>query len=97
MTKCYWIAHPHISNPEKFVSDYASKVGDVIEQYDGHFLVRGGEVSYREGDGADLDVVVEFPSREKALECKNSTEYQAIVHGRLDNISEIYFVVVDGV
>ena len=96
MAKCYWIAHPNLTNPEKFVSDYASKVGDVVEQFGGRFLVRGGEVTYREGDSTDLDVVVEFPSREKAIECKNSPEYKAIEGGRIDNVTGM-FIMVDGV
>ena len=33
MPKGYIIAHPNLTNPEKFASDYASKATDVIEQY----------------------------------------------------------------
>ena len=62
LPKGYIIAHATLTNPEKFVSDYGSKVADVVEKYDGQFLVRGGNVSYREGDPTDLNVVVEFPS-----------------------------------
>ena len=96
MPKGYIIAHPNLTNTEKFVSDYGSKVGDVVEQYDGHFLVRGGDVSYREGDSTDLNVVVEFPSLEKAMECKNSPEYKAIEAGRKDNMTGM-FIVIEGV
>ena len=32
MPKCYWIAHPTITNKEKFMSEYVSKVGEVVEQ-----------------------------------------------------------------
>jgi uncharacterized protein (DUF1330 family) len=96
MPKGYIIAHPVLSNAEKFVSDYASKVGAVIEQYEGRFLVRGGQAAYREGDAANLDVIVEFPSFEKAKECVNSPEYKNIESGRKDNMTGV-FVVVEGV
>ena len=92
MSKGYIIAHPTLTNPEKFVSDYGSKVADVVEKYDGQFLVRGGNVSYREGDPADLNVVVEFPSLEKAMECINSPEYKAIEAGRKENMTGMFIV-----
>ena len=96
MPKCFIIAYPTLTNTETFVSEYGSKVADVLEKYDGHFLVRGGNVSYREGDPTDLNVVVEFPSLEKAMECKNSTEYKAIEAGRKENMTGM-FIVVEGV
>ena len=96
LPKGYIIAHPTLTNPEKFVSDYGSKVADVVEKYDGQFLVRGGNVSYREGDPTDLNVVVEFPSLEKAMDCINSPEYKAIEAGRKENMTGMY-IVVEGV
>ncbi len=96
MPKGYVIAHPNLTNPEKFVSEYGSKVADVIEQYDGQILVRGGDVSYREGDSTDLNVVIEFPSLERAMEWKNSAEYKAIESGRKDNMTGM-FIVIEGV
>ena len=33
LPKGYIIAHPTLTNPEKFVSDYGSKVADVVEKY----------------------------------------------------------------
>tara|TARA_A100001037_G_scaffold302732_1_gene334973 strand:- start:345 stop:635 length:291 start_codon:yes stop_codon:yes gene_type:complete len=96
MPKGYIIAHPNLTNPEKFISEYGSKVADVVEQYDGQFLVRGSNVPYREGDPTDLNVVVEFPSLEKAMECKNSPEYKKIEAGRTENMTGM-FIVVEGV
>ena len=62
MPKDYIIAHPNLTNLEKVVSEYGSNIVDVIEQYSGQILIRGGDVSYREGDSTDLNVVIEFPS-----------------------------------
>ena len=96
MPKGYIIAHPNLTNPEIFASDYASKATDVIEQYDGQILVRGGDVSCREGDPTDLNVVIGFPSLETAMEQKNSPEYKAIEAGRRDNMTGM-FIVIEGV
>ena len=96
MPKCYWIAHPTITNKEKFMSEYVSKIGEVAEQYGGKILVRGGEVTYREGDAASLDVVIEWPSRERAMECNDSLEYKSIAGGRINNSTGM-FIIVDGV
>jgi uncharacterized protein (DUF1330 family) len=95
MPKGYIIAHVTITNAEKFEADYASKAGAIVEQYEGRFLVRGGPVSFREGDTADLDVVVEFPSVEKAEAFANSIEYNAIVADRKNN-STGSFIIVEG-
>ena len=96
MSKGYVIAHPNLTNPEKFVSEYGSKVADVIERYDGQILVRGGDVFYRDGDSTDLNVGIEFPSLAKAMEWKNSAEYKAIESGRKDNMTGM-FIVIEGV
>ena len=96
MPKGYVIALPNLTNPDIFVSVYGSKDADVIEQYDGQILVRGGDVSYREGDSTDLNVVIEFPSLAKAMEWKNSAEYKAIEAGRKDNMTGM-FIVIEGV
>ena len=96
MSKDYIISHPNLTNSEKFASEYGSKVADVIEQYDGQILVRGGDVSYREGNSTDLNVVIEAPSLAKAMEWKNSAEYKAIEAGRKDNMTGM-FIVIEGV
>ena len=96
MSKAYWIAHPTITDKEKFMADYASKVGEVVEKFGGKFLIRGGVVSYGEGEAASIDVVVEFPSRERAMACNDSPEYKAIVGGRTGNSTGMFIVVAGG-
>ena len=50
MPKAYVVAHLTLTNIEKFVSEYASKVEETVKAFGGQFLARGGEVSYREGE-----------------------------------------------
>ena len=97
MPKAYVVAHLTLTNIEKFVSEYASKVEETVKAFGGQFLARGGEVSYREGQKlGDIDAILEFPDRDSAIAWEESEQYQAIVSGRTDNTTG-YFIIVDGV
>ena len=97
MPKAYAIAHVTFTNREKFMADYGSKVEATINAFGGKFLVRGGEVSYQEGEAlGDINVVIEFPDRAAAISWEESEQYQAILPGRTDN-SVGNVVIVDGV
>ena len=97
MTKAYVIAHLTMTNHDNFMSGYASKVGEVIEAFGGKILVRGGEISYQEGESlGDLTAVVEFPSRDAAHAFGSSEGYRAIVKARTENTTGP-FVIIDGV
>jgi len=45
MPKTYAMAHLDVTNAEKFMADYGSKVEATITAFGGKFLVRRGEVS----------------------------------------------------
>ena len=97
MPKAYVIAHVTLTNAEQFVTEYGSKVKATVDAFGGQFLVRGGEVSYREGEPVvDVDVVIEFPDRATAIAWEESEQYQSILPGRTNN-SVGKVVIVDGV
>ena len=97
MPKAYVIAHVTLTNAEQFVTEYGSKVKPTVDAFGGQFLVRGGEVSYREGEPVgDVDVVIEFPDRATAIAWEESEQYQSILPGRTNN-SVGKVVIVDGV
>ena len=97
MPKAYVIAHVTLTNAEQFVTEYGSKVKATVDAFGGQFLVRGGEVSYREGESVgDVDVVIEFPDRATAIAWEESEQYQSILPGRTNN-SVGKVVIVDGV
>ena len=97
MPKAYVIAHLTLTNTEKFVAEYGSKVEETIKAFGGQFLARGGEVSYIEGAKlGDIDAIIEVPDRDSAIAWEESEQYQAIVSGRTDNTTG-YFIIVDGV
>ena len=97
MPKAYVIAHVTLTNTEKFVAEYGSKVKATINAFGGKFLVRGGEVSYQEGQSlGGINGVIEFPDRAAAILWEESGQYQAILPGRTNN-SVGNAVIVDGV
>ena len=86
MPKAYAIGHVTLTNAEKFMADYGSKVEATIKAFGGQFLARGGEVFYQEGEPlGEINVIVEFPDRAAAIAWEESEQYQAILPGRTDN------------
>jgi uncharacterized protein (DUF1330 family) len=97
MTKAYAVGHIFVTNEKNYVSEYASKAGVTLEAFGGRYIVRGGEISYDEGNELSArSVVIEFPDRQSALGWIHSEQYQAIIRHRKDN-STGTFVIVDGV
>lgn len=88
MNKAYVIAHPRVTNMEKFKTDYASKVDATIQAFGGKFLVRTPEKLASEGEQGSLSVVIEFESKEKAMGWYNSDAHQQIVGHRRSNTED---------
>ena len=79
MKKAYLVAVPKVTNQDMFAKEYASKVADTLKPFEGKFLVRTPNKLVKEGDEKSLTVVIEFPSKDKALGWYNSSEHQKIV------------------
>lgn len=76
MAKGYWIGRVDVEDSETYV-DYIKANGKPLADHGGRFLVRGGPFENPEGTSRQRNVVVEFPSYQKALDCYNSADYQA--------------------
>ena len=97
MSKAYVITQRTLTNPDRFIKEYGSKVKATLKEFGGRFLVHGGEISYQEGESiGDFNAVVEFPSRTAALAWESSSQYQAILKGRTENSTGV-FIIIDGV
>ena len=97
MPRAYAIGHVTLTNAEKFMADYGSKVEATIKAFGGQFLARGGEVFYQEGEPlGEINVIVEFPDKAAAIAWEESEQYQAILPGRTDN-SVGGILIMDGV
>ena len=72
----YLIARVNVTDPEQY-RKYTQVTPGVIEKYGGRFIVRGGLAVTLEGpEETNRLVVIEFPSRERAIEFYRSAEYQ---------------------
>ena len=97
VAKAYVISHQTLTDANRFMTDYVSKVEETLEPFGGRFLVRGGAISYREGEVlGDSSAVVEFPDRAAALAWQASKQYQAILPARMES-STGTFVIIEGV
>jgi uncharacterized protein (DUF1330 family) len=85
MTKVYIVAMPKVTNQDAFFQEYASKVAETLEPFDGKFLAVNPNKLIVEGDEPSVAVIGEFPNKEKALEWYNSDAYNNIVGHRREN------------
>lgn len=73
-----WIAHIDVKDDEAY-SEYVKGSSEVIPRYDGVFIARGGRYQQMEGRDRPRHVLITFPTYDRAIECYESDDYQAIV------------------
>ncbi|QYK43317.1 MAG: DUF1330 domain-containing protein [Paracoccaceae bacterium] len=82
MPTALWIAHVTVTDVEAY-GRYAKGATEAIAAHGGVFLARGGRHVQLEGTDRARNVVARFPSLEAAVDCYNSTAYQAALdHAR---------------
>ena len=76
MAKGYWIAaYRSASDPDKMAA-YGKIAGPALEAAGGRILARTNEVTAFESGLEQRVVLIEFPSRQDAVDCYHSDEYQ---------------------
>ena len=91
----YIIAQVNLKKKDGF-KDYANKVPETVKKYGGEYLVRAGEFKSLEGKwDFTRNVIIKFPSYERALEWYNSDEYNQIKNLRLEN-TESNIIIIKG-
>ena len=95
MAKGYWIAHIDVTDTAKY-EGYKALSGPAAAKYGGRFIVRGGRCEGLEGDTRVRNVIVEFPSYERALEAYRSPEYAEARAARA-GAADFNFTIVEGV
>jgi uncharacterized protein (DUF1330 family) len=77
------------------MAEYGKVVTATVTQFEGKFLVPGGNHTVLEGEWQPRTVILEFPSREAAEAWYKSEAYQSIIGLRL-NSSRGNLVILDG-
>ena len=93
-TKAYWIGRVEVTNMDAY-KNYVALNGAAFSKYGARFIVRGGSFEVAEGGAKSRNVVIEFPSYEKALACWHSAGYQQARSLRL-TAGESDLVIVEG-
>ena len=92
----YVVAQINMTNKEGF-KVYAEQVPETIKQFGGKYIVRAGEYKSMEGKwDYTRNVIIEFPTYEKALEWYNSDLYKPVKELRQKN-SEGNLIIIKGV
>ena len=92
----YLIARIEVTNWDQY-KEYTKLTPQLVEEYGGKFVARGGDVVTLEGDAENRRVVVlEFPSVEQAEAFYHSPGY---AHARTvrEGAAEAQFIIVGGV
>ena len=75
----YVVADLEITNPDEF-QKYGQRVVEIVKEYGGRYLIRGGEPETLEGNWKPKRLtILEFPTAEHVRTWYNSPEYQAII------------------
>ncbi|MEM7071325.1 MAG: DUF1330 domain-containing protein [Pseudomonadota bacterium] len=94
MPKAYWVAHSQVIDADQYRL-YADQVPDIVKQYNGHFLARGGHHQQIEGQGKPRNIIIEFNTMQDALNCYHSDAYQKAKKAR-ENAGHVDIVIVEG-
>ena len=92
----YAIVRATITDTERF-KDYIAGTPALLEKFGARFLARGGNVVTLEGDEENRRIVlIEYPSREKALEFYHSDEYADLLKIMQESGTRD-FILIDGI
>ena len=92
----YVVAQINMTNKEGF-KVYAEQVPETIKKFGGKYIVRAGEYTSMECKwDYTRNVIIEFPTYEKALEWYNSDLYKPVKELRQKN-SEGNIIIIKGV
>jgi len=88
-----WIVQVDVKDDARY-GEYVEGSTRVVPSYDGEFIARGGRYQQKEGKEYRRNVLVRFPSYERAVEAYESEEYQAIL-GIAKESSERSFTILE--
>lgn len=94
MAKGYWIAMVTVTDPDRYAG-YQHHAPAAFAKYNARFLARGDDAKTLEGAPFERHVVIEFSSKDQALACYASPEYQAARRHR-DGACEANIAIIEG-
>ena len=94
MSKGFWLVTTTVTNPA--FAEYVQAFQTWIESVGGSVFAKDLDGLAVEGEGGQLSVIIEFPSKQAAIEAYNSSEYQEISKLRWVNSTNTNITIMDG-
>ena len=94
MSKGFWIVTTTVINPA--FNEYVEAFQFWIESVRGAVFAKDLDGQTVEGKGGKLSVIIEFPSKQAAIDAYNSSEYQELSKLRWANSTDTNITIMDG-
>ena len=94
MAKGFWLVTTTVSNPA--FAEYVEAFQPWIESVGGLVFAKDMEAQTVEGKGGKLAVIIEFPSKQAAINAFNSSAYQELSKLRWANSRDTNITIMNG-
>ena len=93
MAKGFWIVTTTITSPA--FKDYVEAFQPWVESVGGSVFAKDMDSQTVEGKGGKLAVIIEFPSKEAAIDAYNKADYQELSKLRWANSTDTNITIMD--
>lgn len=87
-----WVVHVDVRDDRKY-GEYIKQSSQIVTDHDGVFIARGGRYEQKEGHEYPRNVLVRFPTYERAVEAYESEAYQAIAADAKESSDRLFTIV----
>ncbi len=94
MAKGYWLVTTTITNPA--FKEYVEAFQPWVESLGGSVFAKDMDSKTVEGKGGKLAVIIQFPSKEVAIEAYNRADYQELSKLRWANSTNTNITIMEG-
>ena len=94
MAKGLWLVTTTVTNPA--FAEYVEAFQPWVESVGGSVFAKDMEAVIAEGKGGKLGVIIEFSSKQAAIDAFNSSEYQELSKLRWANSTDTNITIIDG-
>ncbi len=94
MAKGFWLVTTTVTNPA--FTEYVEAFQPWVESVGGSVFAKDMEGQTVEGKGGKLAVIIQFPSKQAAIDAYKSAEYQELSKLRWANSTDTNITIMDG-
>ena len=94
MAKGFWLVTTTVTNPA--FAEYVEAFQPWVESVGGSVFAKDMEGQTVEGKGGKIAVIIEFPSKQTAIDAYNSSEYQELSKLRCAHSTDTNITIMDG-